>query len=252
MLTDVPASVTFPYRDATAALFGPGYEASTRGTFGASNLVAMTDAKVSRRFVRVSYPAGSASATVARQYGKPVGGAQFYVRRLGGPYDRNSMRLSYWVRFADDFPWVRGGKLPGLYGGMVNNGKRIPDGTNGFSTRYMWRTGGRGEVYAYLPTSKIHGTSLGQGDWVFPRGTWIHLVQDLFLNHPGKADGEIKVSVQGKVVSVTSHLRFRDTPSLQIDGVFFSSFFGGDDPSWAPGRPTHADFSHVVTGPASP
>ncbi|WP_181449171.1 polysaccharide lyase [Nonomuraea aridisoli] len=43
------------------------------------------------------------------------------------------------------------------------NGGRIPDGTNGLSTRFMWRANGAGEVYAYLPTSREHGTSLGRG-----------------------------------------------------------------------------------------
>lgn len=75
------------------------------------------------------------------------------------------MRLSYAVRFSSNFNFVLGGKLPGLYGGIGNTGGNIPDGTDGFSTRYMWGRNGVGEVYAYLPTSQQYGTGIGRGNW---------------------------------------------------------------------------------------
>jgi hypothetical protein len=103
---------------------------------------------------------------------------------LPDPVD--ALELTYQVRFPEGFDFVKGGKLPGLYGGTMHSGGDIPNGTNGFSTHYMWRTGEEGEVYAYLPTSEEHGG-----------------------------------------------LQFRTTDELQIEGLFFSTFFGGGDESWA-------------------
>ena len=113
----------------------------------------------------VHYPAGSASPTVSRERGRPVGGAQ--VRAWLGTPPADSMHLRYAVRFPPGFNFVKGGKLPGLYGGVGNTGRRIPTGEDGFSARVMWRKHGDGEVYAYLPTSREHGTSLGRGGFRF-------------------------------------------------------------------------------------
>src|SRR5438477_687091 len=112
------------------------------------------------KILRVTYPKESASFTAAQRYGVPVGGAQFEADLGLSPSD--CLHLRYYVRFADDFAFVKGGKLPGLFGGEARAGGQIPDGTNGFSTRLMWRSKGDGEVYAYLPTSVERGTSLGR------------------------------------------------------------------------------------------
>jgi hypothetical protein len=65
------------------------------------------------------------------------------------------MRLSYYVRFSENFDFVKGGKLPGLFGGVGNSGGEIPDGTDGFSTRFMWRRNGdfkpQGSQYVASP-----------------------------------------------------------------------------------------------------
>jgi hypothetical protein len=189
---------------------------------------------------RVSYPAGSASPAVARG-GAPSGGAQRYFRLAGGPVD--TLRLAYHVRFPAGFDFVKGGKLPGLYGGTVTGGKRIPDGTDGFSTRYMWRRQGAGEVYAYLPGSVGYGTSLGRGSWFFVPGRWTHLEQEIRLNTPGSPDGCITVLVDGRQVYHHAGLTFRTTADLKIDGVFFSTFFGGGDTGWVTPTDQYADFA---------
>jgi hypothetical protein len=147
------------------------------------------------------------------------------------------------VRFQPDFDFVKGGKLPGLYGGTVTGGQEIPDGTNGFSTRYMWRAGGEGEVYAYLPTSDEHGTSLGRGCWAFTPGRWTAIQQRVQLNTPGETDGQVTVWQDGKQVFSRGGLEFRTTEQLRIDGLFFSTFFGGGDTSWATPVDQYADFA---------
>src|SRR4051794_24514814 len=63
--------------DPVHTLLGPGWTERGNGAFGAENLSVMSEE--GRRFVRVRYPAGSASPTVTRSAGRPVGGAQLYA-----------------------------------------------------------------------------------------------------------------------------------------------------------------------------
>lgn len=191
--------------------------------------------------LRVVYPAGSASPSVSRESGVAIGGAQFYADLPIPAQDK--LTLSYFVRFSEDFDFVKGGKLPGLFGGIGASGGNIPDGTDGFSTRIMWRRDGDGEMYAYLPTSEGYGDSIGRGSWRFQPGVWHHLEQTISLNQPEAADGRIQVWVDGEQVIDQSGLTFRSTSDLQIDGLFFSTFFGGGDPSWATPRDVYADFA---------
>lgn len=218
------------------------WEAIASKSWGIENLEIRQD--TSQKFehiLRVYYPANSASPTVNKKQGNPLGGGQFYAKLNLPPQD--SLTLSYYVRFSENFDFVKGGKLPGLFGGIGNNGGNIPDGTDGFSTRYMWRKKGYGEIYAYLPTSQKHGTSIGRGTWQFVPGKWYHLQQEIILNQPNQQNGLIRVWVDGQKVIEESSLVFRTTKTLKIDGILFSTFFGGDDSSWATRKDVYADFA---------
>ena len=234
------------------------FQPRPQGKFGLENLSVVSEDAGSgvpiRHFLRVRYPAGAASPNAARMSGAPIGGGQFYGTLESGPVDH--LFLRYYVRFPAGFDFVKGGKLPGLYGGTETSGGRIPDGTNGVSTRFMWRTGGQGEVYAYMPVrpgepvsdeAKRYGISLGRGSWMFEPGRWQCLEQELILNTPGQGDGLVRVWLDGRKVFEAGGLLFRTVPALQIEGVFFSTFFGGGDVSWAPSRELFADFSAFET-----
>ncbi|GAA1240481.1 hypothetical protein GCM10009609_00150 [Pseudonocardia aurantiaca] len=224
---------------------GGGLRFSSDGDFGLDIAQLVTDPEApGGTLLRVPYPAGSAS----RGTDGPEGGMQAYMQ-LPEPVD--VLDLSYQVRFPADFDFVKGGKLPGLYGGTVTSGKRIPDGTNGFSTRYMWRADGDGEVYAYLPTSEEHGTSLGRGCWMFDSGSWNTIRQRVQLNTPGERDGRITVWQDDQLVLDRPGLEFRTTDELRIDGLFFSTFFGGDDSSWASPVDQHADYAAFTLAPGT-
>lgn len=212
------------------------------GDWGLKNITARaTPRDQFSNVLRVRYPANSASPMVTQKTGAPVGGAQFFADL--GMQPQNALRLSYYLRFSKDFNFVKGGKLPGLFGGTATDGREIPDGTNGFSTRYMWRKNGDGEVYAYLPTSSEHGTSIGRGNWRFKPGTWHHVEQEVILNQPGKKDGRIRVWVDGKQVLAEDKVTFRSTDKLKIEGIFFSTFFGGGTPAWATPKDVYVDFA---------
>lgn len=189
--------------------------------------------------LRVHYPKGSGDPETAKKEGTPLGGGGFHVLFK---QPATHIRLTYFVRFADRFDFVLGGKLPGLYGGMVHSGGRIPDGTNGFSTRYMWRKKGDGEIYAYLPTSITWGTSIGRGNWRFLPNKWYKLEQQITLNSVGQTNGQIQVWVDDKLVVDEKNLLFRTTDKLLIDGIIFSSFFGGEGLEWITPNSTYADF----------
>lgn len=236
--------------DFTSTKWQEEWEVKKSGSWGLKNIEVMENPRSKfTKYLRVRYPEGSASPTVNRKESAPLGGAQFFANLNMQP--RDALRLSYYVRFSDNFDFVKGGKLPGLFSGKVSTGGKIPDGTNGFSTRYMWRRNGDGEVYAYLPTSKEHGTSLGRGNWQFQPGTWHFIEQEVILNQPGKNDGRIRVWFDGKQVLDQGELTFRTTNNLKIEGILFSTFFGGGDPSWATPKDVYADFANFSVSSVS-
>ena len=122
--------------------------------FGNSNISRIDDATApGGGFLRISFPQGSYAKSGSPP--APVGGCQFYGAVLHAHHGtaRDALTLKYALRFPTNFNptnvnFVRGGKLPGLYGGLGNTGTNTPNGTDGFTTRFMWRTGGAGEAFA--------------------------------------------------------------------------------------------------------
>jgi hypothetical protein len=111
------------------------------------------------------------------------------------------------------------------------------------STRYMWRTGGAGEVYAYLPEKNAqYGESISTGAWALIPGQWQHLEQEVVVNHTGSYDGVLRVWVDGKLVANWTDIFYRVSDDVLVAGLMFSTFFGGHDPSWASPRTQSAFF----------
>lgn len=187
------------------------------------------------RGLRVRYPAGSSNPS-----DEPRGGAGFYA---APPALEGAERacLSYRVRFEPGFDFVRGGKLPGLYGGEAPSGGESVDGENGFSMRLMWREQGQGELYPYVVG--LEGTSVGRGAWTFPTGEWVTVEQEVVLNDPGEPNGVARLWIDGRPVLELNDVVYRTTPALTIDGLMFSTFFGGSGDGWRSPRDQHADFA---------
>ena len=132
--------------------------------------------------------------------------------------------------FGSEFDFVKGGKLPGLFGGDTSCSGGA-ESERCFSTRFMWRREGDGEVYGYLPNQQgccndlykefimansfqtdgfcdepdVHcnydyGHSLGRGSWQFVPGEWLRLAQVVTLNTIGQLDGKIVVLANGEEV----------------------------------------------------
>nr|WP_228573475.1 hypothetical protein [Halomonas sp.] len=185
--------------------------------------------------LRVHYPAGTSSPGE-----EPRGGAGFYS---DPPSLQGAERacLSYMVRFPSDFDFVRGGKLPGLYGGEAPSGGEEVDGVSGFSMRLMWREEGEGELYPYVVG--FEGDSIGRGFWRFPLGRWVNIEQEIVLNDPDQENGIARLWVDGRPVLEQQDVVFRTTPSLTIDGLMFSTFFGGTGEGWRTPRDQYVDFA---------
>ena len=163
----------------------------------------------------------------------PMGGMGFRWRPGMQPATTAAC-LTYSLLLPADFQFNKGGKLPGLFGGDGPAGGKDVDGSTGFSARFMWRSGGQGEVYAYIPGKPDgRGQSIDRGAWVFPRGTWVRMDEEVVLNTPGAADGRLRVWVNGELKLRHDDIVFRTSPDLGIDGVMADIFYGGKTQEWA-------------------
>ncbi|KIJ32417.1 polysaccharide lyase family 14 protein [Sphaerobolus stellatus SS14] len=180
----------------------------------------------------------------------------------GRPLDftgAKEVTTSYQVFFPSGFDFVKGGKLPGLYGG---NDPSVAQGCSGgrrdtrcFSVRFMWRANGAGELYTYLPDpsfgsdfagntnlcttvsgsvcSSVYGASVGRGSFYFPTGQWTTIAQRVRLNDPGVSNGELELIVEGESKFTIGGLRFTDSVNTAPVGLQAQSFFGGSTSDWA-------------------
>ena len=156
--------------------------------------------------------------------------------------------LRYTLRFSKDFDFVKGGKLPGLCGGPDNvSGGRRATGTNGFSARLMWRKGGRGEAYVYHKNQKgDYGDSFAfPADFRFPTEAPVKVKIAVTMNTVGKRDGVLRVWIDEKRMVERTDMEWRTVDSFGVDGLYFETFHGGGDVSWAPTRPCWAEFAEM-------
>lgn len=198
----------------------------------------------------VTYPEGAV--------GPSDGGLQFpasFARIAGLEAGYDQLYLTYFVKFAEDFDFRRGGKLPGLMGegdSWARAGGDQPDGGNGWTLRLMWRPEGRAVVYSYLPPSDhgkygsaTWGLDMYMGDSHFAVGQWHRIDQYVRVNDPGKENGLLIMWLDGEPVLSLDDITYQRQPDGKgrVGGIFFSSFHGGNDESWAPEHISMAYFA---------
>ncbi|MBP0496246.1 polysaccharide lyase [Pararoseomonas indoligenes] len=236
---DGPCGPAYPRRtpiDLSGAIAGGS--ARPLHAWGQANLQLLPAEDAGGPVLRVRYPAGSIDPGNARA---PLGGAGFQLPVGPGAEARC---LHYRLRFPEGFDFVRGGKLPGLYAGDAPRGCSKPELSAGFSARLMWRGNGAGELYLYAPDRAARcGDSIGRGSWSFPRGRWVSVAQEVVLNAPGQADGTVRIWIDGHPVLSHGGLLLRERAETRIAGLLFSTFFGGNDPSWASPLDQRAEFT---------
>ncbi|BGP34661.1 hypothetical protein JCM10296v2_006483 [Rhodotorula toruloides] len=193
------------------------------------------DSSNSEAVLRLAYPDGSRD------------GAQFSFAAFQKNARVQTALLKYEVAFDSSFDFVKGGKLPGLYGssptakGLCTGGNHLSDC---WSARLMWRAGGAGEVYAYIPTydgfcaqadvlcDADYGTSLSRGSFKLARGGWTTIHQLISLSTPPLANGLLALYSNSSLSLLHTGIAYRTNPNVSITNVLFSSFFGGSDASW--------------------
>ncbi|KAK0546171.1 hypothetical protein OC845_004738 [Tilletia horrida] len=153
--------------------------------------------------------------------------------------------FSYSVWFPPGFNFVKGGKLPGLYGGRESCSGGDP-AADCWSSRMMWRANGTGEMYLYVPQQQQdptlcsippmsvcdsnYGVSVGRGSFKYHTGAWTRIQQTMKMgSSPTTPDGGFEVVVDG-----VSRFKFDKVvyPAM-VKGIFFSTFFGGHGDDWA-------------------
>ncbi|KAF9512951.1 polysaccharide lyase family 14 protein [Hydnum rufescens UP504] len=177
---------------------------------------------------RAFYPKGSINPS-----GAIKGGIGFYIGNFPTLQweETTEILFSYAIYFEPGL----GGKLPGPYGGATAeqafgcSGGRSEGRDSCFSLRLMWREGGLGEIYAYLPLvpsndeqlSKIPPFSRRNPDYGFSigRGAWAR------LNRIGAHDGEIQVFVDGVSVIHATGVVLRERAETVFRGAHVQTSF---------------------------
>ena len=193
-------------------------------------------------FLRVRYPEDSINFGSADE-GRPLGGASFFVPAPAG----NAACIHYKVRFPEEFDFVKGGKLPGLYAGKAPSGGDKVSGSEGWSIRLMWREAGDGELYEYVYNKKgKYGASVGRGLFRFPTGQWVDVDLEVQENDRGRRNGVARLWIDGRLVIEQTDIVFVSKAATEAEtGLFFSTFFGGSDSDWATPRDQHIDFGNI-------
>ena len=68
---------------------------------------------------------------------------------------------------------------------------------------------------------------------VFESDRWYSVTHEIRMNTPGENDGSIRTWIDGVLALSVEDMRFRDIDDFAIDNLYFSTFFGGSDSSWA-------------------
>ncbi len=191
--------------------------------------------------LRMTYPSGA--------YGTTASGGQALID-LGSAYPDLYFRQS--VRFEDGFDWQRGGKLPGLSsGGSKWSGGIAPRDGEGYSARYMWRDNGRAVLYLYHADQvRSYGDEIDLG-LTFKEDIEYTLTQRIVRNSGDTNDGIVEVwasengGAHRKLLS-KNDVRFGMSGNGFTDSLYFSTYFGGGDQSWAPDKTSYIYFDDFI------
>ena len=134
----------------------------------------------------------------------------------------------------------------------------------------MWRTGGKGEIYSYQPFNQDGGwsnwcnkyyndnrkvicsdhgcgTEIGNtntGGFYFVPGKWHHIREEVDLGLPNQS-GRLSLWVDGTLKININNIVLRISSNLSIDGICFSTFFGGNDESYGRHPDVYAYFKNI-------
>lgn len=196
-----------------------------------------------KKVLQVTYPKGIFALD---------GGAQW---RMNFGKDFDELYVRYEVKFNKRINFVRGGKLPGLSGG--SNPAGGADSSKGFSARLMWRENGQVEQYVYHPGRECStGRNFFWHDLTskklellqFKPGIW-HTVKtriSMKSEFTWKNEGYITSWLDGKLALFQAIKLREKEENYGISNLNFSTFFGGNDETWAPKKDEHIYFKNFI------
>lgn len=214
--------------DTTGSPYDPAtdFTVSYQEEFSNHTNITTAEAHTGSKSLEVSFDTGESRGVVSRLN---ITAASEYV-------------LNYWVKFETGFNFNgslnSGGKLPGLGSGDSCAGGATCTGTNGFSSRLMWRENGRAVLYLYhMNKAGTFGDDIQFTDPVsgsnmsFTAGQWHKITMHLRINTGTNLDGFVTVDMDGRRVVESTGLQFVNNGDL-IDRFLLSTFFGGNDVTW--------------------
>lgn len=164
-------------------------------------------------------------------------GSKRVVRELQLPSSLTEATLNFSVKFQKGFQFVKGGKLHG-FGPLetITGGNTIVP--KGWSARMMFKENGTVQPYIYHQGMKGQfgeGQKTAQAHFSTDRYHTVSMYMK--INQPASAsNGVFELWIDGTKASFMENIQFRsdEGDGTLITSMLFSTFLGGNDPSWAP------------------
>ncbi|MCU1484483.1 MAG: hypothetical protein JWN67_1229 [Actinomycetia bacterium] len=176
------------------------------------------------RFLRVSIAKGAHDGTSFFKY--------------TGEHD--AVTLRYRIRFGAGWDPSKSShniKLPGFGAPLLDPqgvclagcGGAGADGVRGYSARVDVQDTGVPGFYVYdvNPILLAYGTGMRWSTPTFQPGRWYTVQVSIAMNTPGRSDGVLRASVDGRPVFARDDLLFRLTPLLHVGAAWFDFYYGG-------------------------
>lgn len=99
----------------------------------------------------------------------------------------------------------------------------------------------------YITCNSDYGTSIGRGSITFVTGKWTTVWLYVALNTVGTRNGVVSLYVNGAQAFYVDDLELRASSAINsIGGLYFSTFFGGFDASWASPSTQYTYFRNIT------
>ena len=141
-----------------------------------------------------------------------------YVWPVASMSNSKSACLNYSVMIPRSFKFTEPGYLPGLFAGNSATALDQHPSVGGMVARMGWVQAG--ELGVELRAPAIPGAWLGGLSTVeWPTGRWVSVEQEVRLNTPGKADGVVRVWIDGSLRVEDAALDLRGSDQFALSGV---------------------------------
>jgi hypothetical protein len=275
---DCPTNISLP---PSAPLPIPKLSKDTSPWFISTNIQAETRLSIDQNTATTENFNSTTAATILKvDYAlftwSTASGAEFKANP-NNALPSDSAVLRYSVYFPPDFPWTKGGKLPGFcISDTVEGcatGARWSNSSG--SVRVMFRQDGRAIGYVYIPlqvagvgpghdglvaVSAVQGADFqkianlpagsltgfdlwckASGGLQFVAGEWNDVVLVIKMNDLGQKNGGVSLTVNNQTREVNDIL-WRVDENIGVNQLLFATFFGGSDSGWMIKEPTFSYF----------